>query len=131
MNDLETRSGLAQTPGYRYAKLAGDQLFVAGQVPQDASGNIAGVDDPHAQAAQCLANLKLLLSCYDFSVRDIHQLTVYVVGSRDNLTAAWNAVLEEFSNDVPPATLLGVSVLGHEDQLVEIDATIVKNSGSA
>jgi len=128
MNEIETKSGLASTPGYRYARLTGNQLYVAGQVPQDTSGAIVEVDDPYTQAAQCLANLKTLMSCYDFNSTDIQHLTIYVVGPRDNLTTAWKAVLEEFSNDVPPATLIGVSILGHEGQLVEIDATVVKNA---
>jgi len=128
MNEIETKSGLASTPGYRYARLTGNQLYVAGQVPQDTSGAIVEVDDPYTQAAQCLANLKTLMSCYDFNSTDIQHLTIYVVGPRNNLTTAWKAVLEEFSNDVPPATLIGVSILGHEGQLVEIDATVVKNA---
>lgn len=128
MNEIETKSGLASTPGYRYAKLTGNQLHVAGQVPQDSSGNIIEVNDPYTQAIQCLTNLKTLMSCYDFIARDIQHLTIYVVGPRRNLTTAWKAVLEDFLNDVPPATLIGVSMLGHEGQLVEIDATVVKNA---
>ena len=128
MNEIETKSGLASTPGYRYAKLTGNQLYVAGQVPQDTSGKIVELEDPYTQAEQCLANLKALMSCYDFNAPDIQHLTIYVVGPRNNLTTAWKAVLEEFSNDVPPATLIGVSILGHEGQLVEIDATIVKSA---
>jgi len=128
MNDIETRAGLAPTPGYRYAKVTGNQLHVAGQVPRDSSGSIVGINDPYTQAVQCLSNLKILISCYDFFERDIQLLTIYVVGPRDNLTTAWKGVLEVFSNDVPPATLIGVPVLGYEEQLVEIDATIVKSS---
>ncbi len=128
MNEIETKSGLASTPGYRYAKLTGNQLHVAGQVPHDSAGNLVEVNDPHTQATQCLTNLKILLSCYDFTAQDIQHLTIYVVGARNNLTTAWKAVLEDFSNDVPPATLIGVSMLGHEGQLVEIDATVVRNA---
>lgn len=32
MNEAELDSGLPQTPGYRYAQLVADELFVAGQV---------------------------------------------------------------------------------------------------
>ena len=46
-----------------------------------------------------------------------------------NLTAAWRAVTEWFGNTVPPATLLGVSLLSHENQLVEIDATVISVDG--
>ena len=83
---------------------------------------------PAAQTAQCLANLELLMSCYGFAERDLQHLTVYVVGPRENLTTTWAAVLEHFSNEVPPATLLGVFLLGHDDQLVEIGATIIRES---
>ena len=126
MNELEMSAGLPATPGYRYAKLCGQQLHVAGQVPHDSSGKIVGADDPYQQALRCLENLTTLLACHDFS-REIQRFTVYVVGPRSNLTAAWQAVLERFNNDVPPATLLGVTVLGHEAQLVEVDAVVARN----
>ena len=54
---------------------------------------------------------------------DIRQLTIC-----QNLTDPWQAVTEWFDNNVPPATLLGVALLGYYDQLVEIDATIVIES---
>ena len=131
MNDIEVKAGLAQTPGYRYAKLVGDQLHVAGQVPQDSLGKIVGISDPHAQAAQCLANLQLLLSCHNFVEEDIQHLRVYVVGPRQNLISAWQAVQDHFSHQIPPSTLLGVAQLGYEGQLVEIDATIAKGGRPA
>ena len=55
-------------------------------------------------------------------------MTIYVVGERVNLTIAWSAVKAMFPNGVPPATLLGIATLGYEKQLVEIDATIIKES---
>lgn len=129
MNEIEVKAGLAQTPGYRYASISGDQIHVAGQVPQDSSGQISNINDPHGQATRCLGNLELLLGCYDFAMNDIRHLTVYVVGTHENMTTAWNAVLKYFLHDVPPATLLGVSRLGYENQLVEIDAIIIRKRG--
>jgi len=126
MNEAEIRAGLPPTPGYRYAKVTGNQLHVAGQVPQDSEGNIVGVGDPYAQATQCLANLRLLMTCHGFREQDVQHLTMYVVGPRENLTSTWKAVSAAFSNEVPPATLLGVSLLGYAEQLVEIDARIIK-----
>jgi len=49
-----------------------------------------------------------------------------VVGEGQNLVDTWDAVTTWFTDNVPPATLLGVHLLGHTDQLVEIDADIVK-----
>jgi enamine deaminase RidA (YjgF/YER057c/UK114 family) len=126
MNEDELAAGLAETPGYRYAEVEGDQLFVAGQVPLDSSGTLIGADDVAAQATACLDNVRTLLSLYDFEVNDVRRLVVYVVGEQQNLTDAWAAVTSWFPDGVPPATLLGVNLLGHANQLVEVDATIVR-----
>jgi enamine deaminase RidA (YjgF/YER057c/UK114 family) len=128
MNEIEIKAGLAQTPGYLYARRTGNELHVSGQVPNNASGEIVGKADPHQQAQRCLANLEALLNVHDFEKKDIQHLTIYVVGCRENLTTAWRAVQEVFPDGVPPATLLGVALLGYEHQLVEIDARVVKVS---
>lgn len=125
-NEAELASGLAPTPGYRYASVVGDQLSVAGQVPLDSDGNLIGREDPAAQAAACLDNLRTLIGVHDFDLANIRHLTIYVVGEHQHLLDAWGAVTEWFAAPVPPATLLGVNLLGHADQLVEIDATICR-----
>jgi enamine deaminase RidA (YjgF/YER057c/UK114 family) len=127
MNERELEAGLPQTPGYRYAKRNGNQLYVAGQVPNDATGSIVS-EDTFSQAKQCLENLETILWCYEFSTDDIQHITIYVVGEQRNLVEAWRAVSERFANEVPPATLLGVARLGYPSQTVEIDATIFKES---
>ncbi len=126
VNDDEEAAGLAATPGYRYADVDGDRLFIAGQVPLDAAGSLVGSGDPATQATACLDNLRILLSVHGFVVDDVRQLVVYVVGERQNLLDAWASVVEWFGGEVPPATLLGVSLLGHENQVVEVDATIMR-----
>ena len=72
---------------------------------------------------------RTLLEVHHFAADDITHLTVYVVGPRANLVQAWGAVERWFPQAVPPATLLGVSLLGHAGQLVEVDATIVRDDG--
>ena len=126
MNHEEVASGMAETPGYRYAEVEGEQLFVAGQVPLDSTGSLVGAGDAAAQATACLDNLAILLGVYDFDVADLRRLVIYVVGEHQNLLDAWGAVTAWFHDDVPPATLLGVNLLGYESQLVEVDATIVR-----
>ena len=125
MNGDEIEAGLAPTPGYRYADRHGDQLFVAGQVPLNDAGEVIGIGDPKAQATACLDNLRMLLDVHDFAASDIRRLVVYVVGEHQNLLDAWDTVVAWFDGDVPPATLLGVDLLGYGDQLVEIDATVI------
>ena len=125
MNEAEIAAGLPATSNYRYADRVGGQLFVAGQMPLDAARNLVGGGDPAAQSRQCLHNLLTLVAHHGFSRDDIHQLTIYVVGAHENLIAAWGEVTSCFEMNVPPATLLGVTVLGFVGQLVEIDAVIV------
>jgi len=124
MNEGELAAGLAQTSNYRYADQVGRRLFVAGQVPRDGAANLVAPGDPVAQARQCLDNLFTLIAHHGFSKGDIHQLTVYVVGPHQNLLDAWGAVTACFDRNVPPATLLGVTLLGYVDQVVEIDAVV-------
>lgn len=125
MNEDERNAGLAETPGYRYADVVGEQLFVAGQVPNDSEGNLVSLGDPAFQATRCLDNLRTVIEVHGFTVDDIRHLTVYVVGEHQNLLDAWAATTGWFDESVPPATLLGVSLLGYSEQLVEIDATIL------
>ncbi|MEO1055402.1 MAG: RidA family protein [Actinomycetota bacterium] len=126
MNDAEQAAGLATTPGYRYADVVGDQLFVAGQVPLDAAGELVGANDPGAQATACLDHVQTLVGVHGFTTADLRHLTIYVVGPHQHLLDAWGAVTQWFGGEVPPATLLGVNLLGYADQLVEIDATIIR-----
>lgn len=126
MNEAEQDAGLPQTPGYRYAELLGDELFLAGQVPQDRSGAIVSAGDPAGQAAVCLDNMATVVDVNDFTIGDVRRLVIYVVGGQENLTAAWAGVVDWFDDSVPPATLLGVNRLGYPEQIVEIDATVVR-----
>jgi enamine deaminase RidA (YjgF/YER057c/UK114 family) len=49
--------------------------------------------------------------------------TVYVATTRrEDLVTAWNVVRRQFGEHDAPSTLLGVSVLGYPDQLVEVEA---------
>ena len=127
MNELETQAGLAQTPGYRYASVVGSSLHVAGQVPHNADGELIGAGNPSAQAHVCLDNLVTLMAVHGFDIGDVQRLVVYVVGDQQTLAEAWAGVREWFDGEVPPATLLGLASLGHPDQLVEVDATILRS----
>ena len=127
MNETEQAAGMASTPGYRYASVVGDRLYLAGQVPHDTQGRLVE-GDVVAQADQCLANLFTLVATHGFHRDDIHHLTIHVVGPQQHLSAAWEAVRLGFGGEVPPATLLGAHLLGHVGQLVEIDASVERSS---
>ena len=124
MNQREVAAGLPPTVNYRYADHVDGELFVAGQVPHNSDGELLGPSDPALQTTTCLNNLRALMDLHGFSIDELRHLTVYVVGDREALRSSWVAVQAWFGNDVPPATLLGVSLLGHDGQLVEVDARI-------
>ena len=99
-------------------------------MPLLADGKLVGPQDVTAQTEQCLANLFTLVTANGFDREDIHQLTIYVVGRHQNLIDAWHVVTKGFDNNVPPATLLGVTVLGYPEQLVEIDAQVERSDSN-
>ena len=119
--------GLAPPPGYSHVTVApgGRLVFTAGAVPLDPEGNLVGAGDVAAQTSQVLSNLMLALEAAGAGGGDVLKTTVYVAsGDRADLLAVWDLVQE---SDVAAAasTLLGVSLLGYEGQLVEIEAVAV------
>jgi len=119
--------GLSQPPGYSHVVVASGRRLVttAGAVPLDAEGNLVGAGDLLVQARQTLENLALALEAVGATAQDVIKITVYVVaGERADLGSVWNAVQE---SDIAgtASTLLGVSMLALEGQLVEIEAIAV------
>jgi enamine deaminase RidA (YjgF/YER057c/UK114 family) len=100
---------------------AGAVLFTAGACPIDSEGNIVGGNDPVAQAGVTLGNLILVLARFGAQPQDLVKTTIFVVGDRRALVAVWDVIAGGLAPFRPPSTLLGVSALGYEGQLVEIE----------
>jgi enamine deaminase RidA (YjgF/YER057c/UK114 family) len=118
---------LSQPPGYSHVVVASGSRLVttAGAVPLDAEGNLVGAGDLHAQARQTLQNLAIALEAVGARGRDVIKTTVYVVAAeRGDLSSVWVAVRESGIAGAA-STLLGVSMLAIEGQLVEIEAMAV------
>lgn len=117
---------LSPTAEYAYAATvpAGTRLvFLAGSCPIDASGATVAPGDHAAQAAQCVANLRQALADAGARMRDVVSTRVLVASSRQaDLVRAWEVVRDAFGEHDVPSTLLGVTVLGYDDQLVEVEA---------
>lgn len=98
-------------------------LFLAGACPLNPRGDTVAVGDYGAQAAQCIQNLRAALKEADASLHDVVNTRVLVASSRrEDLVTAWEVVRDAFAPHAPPSTLLGVSVLGYDHQLVEVEA---------
>lgn len=80
-----------------------------------------GKGDHRVQTHRAVDNLLAVLGEHGAGPEDLVRTTVYVVGARQDLVAVWEVVEERLAPSRPPSTLLGVSVLGFEGQLVEID----------
>ena len=111
---------------YAYAAVASQGarvVFTAGACPLDASGATVAPGDIAAQAEQVMQNLRIALREAGADLGDVLKTTVYVATTRrEDLVAAWEVVRRHFGDHDAPSTLLGVSVLGYPDQLVEVEA---------
>lgn len=120
-------SGLARTPGYAHAASAGKLVLTAGAVPLDADGNLVGPGDPVVQARQVLRNLGSALEAAGARWEDVLKTTVYVVaGDRRDLADVWK-VVQDSPVATAASTLIGVSLLGYDGQLVEIEAVAARD----
>ncbi|MEJ1091603.1 Rid family hydrolase [Microbacterium istanbulense] len=116
---------LADAP-YAYAATApaGSRfIFLAGACPLADDGSTAHPGDVVAQAQQCVETLRGALDAAGAHLSDVISTRVLVASAdRADLHAAWKVVSAAFGDHDAPSTLLGVTVLGYPDQLVEIEA---------
>ena len=120
---------LAQTVEYAYAATAeapARSVWVAGACPLDASGETVAAGDYAGQAHQVMRNLVTALESAGAALTDVAKTTVYVASTRQqDLVTVWSVYREYMGSHDVPSTLLGVTVLGYRDQLVEVEAVAV------
>ncbi|CAN7370776.1 Rid family hydrolase [Microbacterium foliorum] len=116
---------LAAAP-YAYAATApaGSRLiFLAGACPLEDDGSTTAPGDYAAQAARCAETLDIALHASGATLSDIISTRVLVASSSQaDLVTAWDVIHDAFGDHDAPSTLLGVTVLGYDHQLVEIEA---------
>ena len=120
---------LAPARGYSHATVAGDTVWVGGQVGSDATGRIVEPDDIVAQYGRAIQNVAVALRAAGFAPEDTVKLTYYVTdikAYRENRTALGAAYRKFFRTDYPASTLIEVKSLVDPDALVEIDAVAVR-----
>ena len=125
-------AGLPTVPLYQQLVVAsGTRLvFLAGQVAQDADGNLVGAGDLAAQVEQCYLNVATALAAVGATFDDVVKLTVYVVDfdpgdvevfATGVARAASRLGLDSLSR--PPLTGVGIVALAAPGMLVEVEAT--------
>lgn len=105
------------------APAAARVVVLAGACPLLDDGSTASLDDVAGQAAACVASLTRALADAGATRTDVMSTRVLVASeARADLVAAWEVVRAAFADHPVPSTLLGVTALGYEGQLVEIEA---------
>lgn len=124
--ELIRSSELSDVAQYAYAATAPSEarlIFLAGACPLDADGATVAIGDYAGQAAACIENMTTALVAAGAGIADVISTRVLVASARQaDLVAAWDVVHAAFGDHDVPSTLLGVTVLGYTDQLVEIEA---------
>ncbi|MQA34716.1 RidA family protein [Modestobacter roseus] len=129
---LTNPAGLPAPDVYHQVSVAtgSRQVFVAGQVAVDATGEKVGVGDFAAQVAQAYRNAGTALAAAGATFADVATMTVFVVDwTLDKMPAFLEGVARASADlgvtPAAPASLIGVSVLFDPDFLVEVQVTAV------
>jgi reactive intermediate/imine deaminase len=122
---IEPKEGRA-VPAFSQAVLAGNTLYISGQIAVNDNGDLVGRKYGHAQAEQCFANLDSVLRAAGMSMSDVVKLTCFLVDVNDY--PAYAEVKRRYlSADKPAGTAVIVSALLVPDALFEVEAVAVKD----
>ena len=101
-------------------------VFVAGQVADDAQGNLVGPGDLAAQARQVFANIGRSLAAAGAGPEQVTKITIYVVHHLpEYLPAISEARIAVFGDHKPADSLVGVEALAEPEYLIEVEAIAV------
>jgi enamine deaminase RidA (YjgF/YER057c/UK114 family) len=101
-------------------------VFVAGQVADDAQGNLVGPGDLAAQARQAFGNVGRSLAAAGAGPEQVTKITIYVVHHRpEYLPDISEARMAVFGDHKPADTLVGVETLAEPGYLIEVEAVAV------
>jgi enamine deaminase RidA (YjgF/YER057c/UK114 family) len=106
--------------------VAGDLVFLRGQVGTDLDGANLTIGDPRAQARQAMANVKQLLSEAHAELGDICKIVIYLT-DRSYREPVYQEIGEWLRGVFPVSTGLIVAGLARPEWLVEIDVIAVRS----
>ncbi len=117
----EVRTSDAASPSGTYSQgiLAGELLFVSGQGPFDANGDLVGTTFEE-QARATLANISAIAKAAGGRIEDAVKIGAYLRDQSD--FPVWDAVCAEtFARPFPARTTIECNLIGFD---IEIDAII-------
>jgi enamine deaminase RidA (YjgF/YER057c/UK114 family) len=120
-------AALPKPTGYSHvAEVSGGRIvYISGQVPLDANGNLVGSGDLGAQTTQVFHNLKHALQSVGADFPSVVKLGFYLLDISQ--VAVVREVRDQFldPHNPPTSTALQVSGLVRKEFLIEIDAVAV------
>jgi enamine deaminase RidA (YjgF/YER057c/UK114 family) len=126
--ELINPEDLPSPVGYTHVAVAtGSRLvFVAGQEPEDARGNLVGPGDLALQARQVFANVGRALAAAGARPEQVAKITIFVVHlRREDLPVIEAARVALFGDHKPTDSLVGVETLSRPEFLIEVEAIAV------
>ncbi|WP_019201727.1 RidA family protein [Tsukamurella sp. 1534] len=100
----------------------GATLHIAGVAPLDEGGTTIAPGDVQGQVRAAVANLDVILAERGAGLADVARLTVYVAERLQiDLQVAVDTLAEEL-DALPPLSVVGVTRLRYDDQVVELEA---------
>jgi enamine deaminase RidA (YjgF/YER057c/UK114 family) len=120
--------GLSKPPSYTHVVVAGNTVYISGQVSANEKGEVIGRGDLRAQVTRVYENLATCLKSAGLTFNDVVKMNTYVVNFKPEDLAIIREVRTNYLNkEHPPAsTLAGVQALASPDWLVEIEAVAIK-----
>ncbi len=111
------------------AVIAGDTIYMRGQVGTDFNGNLVGRGDAAAQAEQAMSNVKTLLDECGATLEHIVKITIYITDPRWR-EPVYQVVGRWLKGVHPVSTGVVVAGLAQPDWLMEIDVIAVRSSAA-
>jgi enamine deaminase RidA (YjgF/YER057c/UK114 family) len=106
------------------AVVAGDTVYVRGQIGTDFDGKLVGLGDPGVQAEQAMKNVKQLLAEAGSDLSHIVKTTTYITDPRYR-EPVYEVVGRWLKGVYPISTGIVVAGLGQAEWLMEIDVIAV------
>ena len=104
--------------------VAGNTVYLRGQVGSDFDGNLVGRDDPRAQAEQAMKNVKQLLDVAGSDLSHIVNTTIYITDPLFR-EPVYQEVGKWLKGVFPVSTGIVVAGLAKTEWLMEIDVIAV------
>ena len=110
--------------GFSPGVISGNVLFISGQVPVTAEGDIVGVGSCLEQARQCFSNIEQIVISAGATMDDLTKITALLVNPGDYPDYAKER-LELFPDEGPASSTVFISGLVRSEFLIEIEAFAV------